>query len=241
VLSTPRSDNPSDSFRRHGIVTLDRRLRLLPQVRENGDVLDWMNLAAGSVFGFLLGLIPWVVDRVRARRESRENAHSEWAAAAEQLSQHSRKKKISYLDFKSARLTYPIDRWRRVLGPEDFMAVERVEAELLMTDGWSLLKKTHSGRGFDEESKRIESKREVAIVRLANVADRLHDEVDAQVNRLQFRALQRKALRHPIQAFRSRRVFAGQGDLLDILDEEKRIRAEGRGEKPPRNWPRRLR
>ena len=209
-------------------------------MRQNEGVLDWINLVAGGVFGFLLGLIPWVVDRVGARREQRQNAHSEWAAAARLLSLLSRERKTSYLDFKSARLTYPIDRWRRELGSQDFTVLARVEAELLMLEGWSIIGQTHKGPGFDKESRQIKARLEDAIAKLADVADRLQDEVDAQVNQLRFRALQRKVRRHPIQAFRSRGLLAAQKELLSILDEEKRFRANGRGEKPPRNWPRRL-
>lgn len=94
-------------------------------------MLDWPNLIAGAVIGLILGVLVtgsfWVVDRRRNATGARDDARSSWTTAAHQIEQLARLKSTTSADLYRAASQYPIDRWRKLLGPGDFRLLEAMQ------------------------------------------------------------------------------------------------------------------
>jgi hypothetical protein len=90
-------------------------------------MIDWPNLIAG----FLIGLVPtltlWLVDRHRAKRTREREARDGWNVAAKTIESLLYKPDTTSVTLYDTVMSYPIDTWRAILGPDEFRALEAVQ------------------------------------------------------------------------------------------------------------------
>lgn len=170
-------------------------------------MIDWANLIAGVVLGFLPGLALWMVDRSRGKRQRRADALTAWAVAAKELELAALRPGATSGDLYLARVRHPIDLWRSILGPEDFRRWERVEGSFQAVETWSRRIQDGTGDGQDEERLvRALEERRTALAAFANVSRMMQsvsydDVIDAEERR----RVRRDYLRRPIKTWRRER------------------------------------
>lgn len=180
--------------------------RIIREAVQTTQVLDWLNLLAGAVLGVLLGLVPGWFDKRRARSQELSDARHEWSVAAGRLELIARPDTTS-AEFHYACTAYPIDRWRKLLGPSDFLLVERLQSAYTMVEVCAA--------GATEEPKdesatrRLDSallERQSAFVEFANMARALQSSIYNEVVSAEMRRqLRSDYLNHPIRTIRRER------------------------------------
>jgi len=162
-------------------------------------MIDWPNLIAGAVLGFLLGFILWMIDRHRARRQRVLDASTAWMSAAKEIELVSRPD-ASASDIYKVRVKYPVDLWRSILGPSDFVVLERLEGSYQEVEGMVRLLEMS---GDDKDRELLEAaliQRRDAFVEFANLSRRMQSvSYTAVANREEATRLRRDYLRHPLR------------------------------------------
>ena len=98
-------------------------------------MIDLANLLPGGILGFVLGLIPWAVDRYDGRKQRLEQVRDDWAVASKAIELSTWKTDTTAADLYVLRVQFPVDRWRLVLGSADFLLLERLEVAYQVHEG----------------------------------------------------------------------------------------------------------
>jgi hypothetical protein len=82
-------------------------------------MIDGPNLIAGVVLGVRasLGFLFW--ESAREHRKKKMEAHSEWLTAASEMQLLLWQKDTTAATLYTVKTRPPLDRWRRILGPDD--------------------------------------------------------------------------------------------------------------------------
>ena len=168
-------------------------------------MIDWPNLIAGAVLGFLLALIPWMIDRRRARRHRRIDTATAWMGAAKEIELAAQPGATS-ADLYLVRVRYPVDLWRSILGPNDFRALERLENAFTQVEVFGRMAQEN---GTPESAQRLQValvERRDAYVEFANLSRRMqsasyHNGVCAEDRRL----MRHDYLIHPVRTWKRER------------------------------------
>jgi hypothetical protein len=168
-------------------------------------MIDWPNLLVGAVIGFLLGLIPWRIDRRRVKRERVSDARAEWMNAAKQIELAVGPKTTSG-DFYQLRVSYAVDHWRRILGPHDFVLLDRLESSIQQFDGMT---RRFNGERTPENWAQVEAAmtaRNDAFVGFANMSRAMQSESYNDVINAEERGqFWRDFKRHPVHSLAKKR------------------------------------
>jgi hypothetical protein len=168
-------------------------------------VIDWPNLILGALLGFALGLILWLLDRHRAKRERALDARAEWMKAAKQI-ELAVGPQTTAGEFYVLRASHVVDRWRSILGPDDFVLLDRLESSFQQAEGM--------GRRFKEQRtaenwallQTALSARAAAFVAFANMSRAMQSESYSDVLRAEARTQYwRDFKRRPIRTWRQNR------------------------------------
>src|SRR3712207_6273737 len=90
--------------------------------------IDWPNALVGFALGFLASLPLWLIDRRRSARERQRDAWDAWKGVAKEIELLTYRPETTAGDLYLARVKYPIDSWRAILGPDTFRLLEAVES-----------------------------------------------------------------------------------------------------------------
>lgn len=101
-------------------------------------MIDWPNLIGGFILGIATSAAFWLLDRARERRKEKHQALSDWMSAASNIELLLWKPDTTAATIYAATAVLPLDRWRRLLGPEDFQALDRVQALSAATQALSV-------------------------------------------------------------------------------------------------------
>jgi hypothetical protein len=170
-------------------------------------VLDWPNLLVGAVLGFLLGMIPWAIDRARSRRSRIADVRAAWAPAAKRLELLAWDRTTTAADLYVARVGYPIDHWRKVLGPDDFRLMERMEGAFSTVEFWARKHAESPGDGeVTARLRRAAEEQRDAVVAFANMSRAMQSTQYTEVVDAEARAkLRGEYVRHPFRTFKRER------------------------------------
>jgi hypothetical protein len=167
--------------------------------------IDWPNLIAGAIIGFLLALIPWMIDRRSKKRERAGEAWTAWMAAAKQI-EFAAKPESTAADLYLLRVSYPVDLWRSILGPRDFLLLETLEASYMQVEGMARL---FQESPTPENQRRVEAallERRSAFIAFANMARAMQDEsYQVVVFKEDRQRLRRDYARHPVRTWKRER------------------------------------
>jgi len=168
-------------------------------------VIDWPNLLIGGLIGVVITAIPWAIDHRLARRDRFGTAQAEWTVAAKQIELLVIPKATTLGDIYRARLAYPIDRWRLILGPDDFVLLERMEAAYQRREAAAQAVADDPGNvSLKRQQRTIETEWKSASVAFINMSRGLQDE---QYLGTQYRESRRRfwgsLRRHPIATLRA--------------------------------------
>lgn len=174
--------------------------------RENGRMIDWPNLLAGFLLGLVPTLLLWWNDHRQSQRARTEDARVAWMGAARDIELGARPESTAG-DIFLLRTKYPIDRWRSILGPDDFRALERLESAYQQVE-FRVEQAEKAGR-TPESIARIDAallERRDAYVEFANLSRRMQSASYHEVVTAEERARTRRDyLRHPIRTWRRER------------------------------------
>jgi hypothetical protein len=166
-------------------------------------MIDWPNLALGALFGVVITAIPWGIDHSLARRSRRAETLAAWATASKQIEILLWTPDATAAELFKLWSQYPIDHWRKTLGPADFRLLEKVhrayhECETALI----LVQQSYS----DEKQERMISayqKRQHAAVAFSNRSREMWSESYARVTSAEARAKFWKDFRvHPVATMR---------------------------------------
>jgi hypothetical protein len=167
-------------------------------------VIDWPNAIVGFVLGIAATCVFWAIDRRHAKRLRRLDALDSWKGAAKEIELLLWSKTTTSWMLYEARVKYPIDTWRSILGPDDFRSLEEVENAFQTVEHLESKIATNTATASDIEwiERALPRKRD-AIVEFANRSRRMqsagyHEVVTAE----QRRATRRDLLHHPIRTTR---------------------------------------
>lgn len=173
--------------------------------RHDGSMIDWPNLIVGAVLGFLLALILWMIDRRRAQRERVREAATAWMGAAKQIELATRPETTAS-ELYLLRVSYPVDVWRSLLGPNDFLSLERLEGSYQQLEATMPLFRENPTPENDRRAKAALDERMSAFVAFSNMSRAMQDESYQQVLRSEERKrLGSDYLRYPIRTWRRER------------------------------------
>jgi hypothetical protein len=171
-------------------------------------MIDVPNLVAGFVAGIITSLLFWIPDRVRAKREQYETALADWAVAAKSFELMFWAKGTAAADFYEKGRSYPLDRWRAILGPDQgFQLLEDVENALHGIEFWS---GDDASQTIEMDASSREQNRAQAVatyrtarVQFANFSRRLQSDSYTKVIAAEERKQKRRDLRrHPIRTIK---------------------------------------
>lgn len=100
-------------------------------------MIDWPNLIAGFILGVIASLAFLLWDRRHERRKEKDEARSEWLSAASEIDLVLWKSETTSGTLHTVVTRLPLERWRRLLGPDDFRALERVQNAYAGVELWS--------------------------------------------------------------------------------------------------------
>lgn len=183
--------------------------------------LDWPNLIVGGLIGAVLGagvtVLFWLVDRARARRTRIDDARDEWERAAQRIESVILLKASTAADVYRTVAEYPIDRWRRVLGPHDFRVLENVQRVYVLLESTAeVMKSDPQNPVARRQFRSVEGAWRTACVEFVNMARTMRAESYNEVTAAEARAeFWRDMRRHPISTIRrerhNRRVWRQAG------------------------------
>jgi len=169
-------------------------------------MIDWPNLVAGVVLGFLLALVPWMLDRRRAKAHRRTDAAMAWMSVAKEIELATQPASTS-TDLYLVGVRYPIDLWRSILGPNDFRALERLEHAYVQVEALAEESPT------PQNSQRLRAaliERRDAFVKFANLSRRMQSESYNDVVRAEERRrIGRDYRTHPVRTWKRERHNRG--------------------------------
>lgn len=170
-------------------------------------MIDWPNLLIGAVVGAVVTAIPWAIDHGLARRARRADVLTAWATAAKQLEILLWTPDTTSADLFRLRASFPIDRWRKTLGPGDFRLLEGVERAFHDTERASLaLEKAPDDASLHAGLVTAYEARQDAQEAFSNRSRAMQSESYDEVTHAEERAAIRRAYRsQPIATFKSRR------------------------------------
>lgn len=166
-------------------------------------MIDWPNLIAGFILGVVasLGFLIW--DRSHERAKTRLEARSAWITAATEVVRISWQPDASSGSVYKATASLPVDHWRRILGPDDFVALERMHNAFATVEAQSLHATDEAGR------QRLAEAQEHLRRARNDFSDRVHfargDEHTSLIDREHKRKVRRDYRQHPIITWKRER------------------------------------
>lgn len=182
-------------------------------------MIDWPNLIAGFLLGLVPSVVILIVERRHDRAKTREEVEAEWIAAATELLRETWQDDASSGSLWKAAAGLPLDRWRRVLGPDDFVAFERVHNAFATVE-------SASGHAFDEAGRQrlAQAAEHLRIARMEfhnRVALARDEAYNRNVEREERAKVRQDYRQHPIQTWKRQR------HNRRVHREDERRRAEG--------------
>jgi len=167
-------------------------------------VIDWPNLLIGALLGAVITAIPWAIDHSLVRRDRFADALAAWAVAAKRIELLAILKTTTLADLYRTRLAYPIDRWRLILGPNDFVLLEGMEAAYHRREAAAQAVADDPGNAaLKRQQRTVENKWKSASVAFINMSRGLQDGQQlATLYRESRRRFWRSLGRHPVATLR---------------------------------------
>jgi hypothetical protein len=91
-------------------------------------MIDVPNLVGGFILGVLASLAFLFWDRAHERRRLKDEVQAAWISAASEVELLLWRSETTSVTLQTATARLPLDRWRRILGPGDFRALEKLQA-----------------------------------------------------------------------------------------------------------------
>jgi hypothetical protein len=165
-------------------------------------MIDWLNLLAGFALGLLTSYGFLRVERRHQRKQARLQALSEWVPVAGKISQLVHAPDTTWETLRDEVASHPIDQWRAALGPDDFVALERLEMAFMFN---------YSTGGEPA----LLAERQDAAAAFFNIFQHRNSERYAAVLAGEERQKVRHAFwRHPVRTIRSERLARREGRTL---------------------------
>lgn len=166
-------------------------------------MIDWPNLIAGFILGVVasLGFLIW--DRRHERAKEKAEARSEWLSAASEIELVLWNQETTSTSLYSVVTRLPLERWRRLLGPDDFRALERVQGAYASIEGFAARATDDAGiRRFAQAAEELRASR----IDFANLVRMSKSEEYTQLMDREERQKVRKNYRqHPIKTWKRER------------------------------------
>jgi len=174
-------------------------------------VLDWPNLLVGAAIGGVLGAgvtaTFWAIDHRGSRKTRMADVRADWAVAAKRLEILSMTPGTGSADFYLARVEYPIDRWRGILGADDFRKLDRLESAFGAAEHWSRqLAVLPNDPDAPMRAQRAIEELSAAVNEFANMSRAMQSTGYTDVTDREARAeLRREYVRHPFRTLKRER------------------------------------
>lgn len=170
-------------------------------------MIDWPNALVGFVLGVAATLVFWFIDRARARRERRAEVWDAWKSAAKEIELMLGRPTTTAGSLYLARVKYPVDTWRAILGPDSFRQLEDLQRSYGALEYWA---RTLSENPADPELQaKFDSamqERKEAMIAFANFSRQAQSDGYQAVIRAEARRdLRRDYLRKPISTWKRQR------------------------------------
>jgi hypothetical protein len=166
-------------------------------------VIDWANVIVGAVLGAGVTAIPWTIDHSLARRARRADVLAAWATASKQIEILLWTPNVTAGELFKLVAQYPIDHWRKTLGPDDFRLLEDVQQAFHKSERTLFLVQQSYSAERQEDMIRAYTARQDVAAAFSNRSREMWSESYQRVTNVEARAKVRKDFRaHPVKTLR---------------------------------------